>query len=287
MHARLLLLSLLLTTSRSAAAQFGDLAPEAALNWQLGGVKAEVGVVFAIDPSYLSGRLPRGFRVSTLARLASRGDTTVRAILSARPELAQYVITVLAVARMDTLHIEGDSSPAQATQTALWWVPAQLTDTTSPLPDVRAKRGEQWVELAFWSAEPHFARRLGEVMPATAPAAINMQWESSDSTWGVRLVIPSATIVGECKLRGASAAANYPLPQYSTVWNGDNVPGAFAVYTYYGHRSQACSGAWQASGNGTLARALRTGVVIDAANQTGWSARAAAYLPAHSRAHVR
>ena len=269
----------LLMGPRPAGAQFGDLAPDGALYWRLAGVRAEAGVVFAMDPAHLAGRLPEGFRVFTLGRRAARGDTAVQAIIAARPELADYVITMLAVARLDSLDVEGDASPPQPSLTALWWVPAQLIDTNSALPDSRARRGEQQVELAFWSAEDDFARRLHAVMPSAAAAAISMQWSGGDSTWRLRLVVPDATVVGECRLTGPAVPSDGPLPQFSTVWSGSSVPGAFVVYTYYGHRTQECSGAWRATGTGALARALQTGVVLWTNNQTGWRAHAAAYGP--------
>lgn len=273
-----ILLVLLLCPS-PARGQFGELAPDAALYWHLDGVRAEAAAVFAMDPSHLAGRLPRGFQVFTLGGRAARGDTTAHAILAARPELTDYVITVLAVARLDSMRVEGVATAGRESLLAFWWVPVQLIDTTSALPDPRAKRGEQMVELAFWSAEEQFARRLQAVMPSTAAAPVNMEWRAGDSTWRIRLVLPDATIVADCRLRDPAVASDYPLPQYSTVWSGDSVPGPFVVYTYYGHLSQWCSGAWRATGNGALARAIQTGVMLWTHNQTGWRARAAAYAP--------
>ena len=262
-----------------ASAQFGDLAPGAAIYWRLAGVRAEAGVAFAMDPAHLAGRLPSGLRVATLGARAARGDSSARAMIGARPDLANYVITVLAISRVDSLQIEGDAAPAQKNLAALWWVPAQVIDTSSAPPDDRARRGEQQVELAFWSTGKDFMRRLHTFMPSAAPAEISMQWNDGDSTWTIRLVVPGATVLGTCRLHSPAIPANYPLPQYSTVWSSGSKPRAFVVYTYYGHQTQPCSGAWHATGSGAIARALHTGVVLGAVNQTGWRARAGAYLP--------
>jgi len=269
----------LLVSSARARAQFGDLAPHAALYWRLGGVQAEAGVTFAMDPAFLAGRVPRGFRAFTLGRLAASGDSAARATLAAHPAFANYAVAVLFVARLDSATVEGETGSERPGVIAGWWIPVRPIDTTAALPDPRARAGEQLVELGSWSADARFSRRLGAVVPSAAPASLTMTLDPADSTWRIRLAVPGATVVGSCRPRGAPLPVRYPLPQYSTAWTAGSAPGAFVVYTYYGHRTQPCSGAWHATGDAPLARALRTGAILGTADQSGWRARAAAYAP--------
>ena len=268
----------LLISAAPAYAQLGDLAPGGDMHWRLAGVQAEVGVTFAMDPTFLAGRLPRGFRASTLGGMAAHGDSAARVVLAARADVGNHVLASLFVARLDSTVVEGEAAPARPNTIAVWWVPVEVIDTTRALPDPRARAGAQLVELGLWSADPRFGRRLGAVMPAATHAPL-IATRDAGGTWRIRLALPAATIVGSCRPVGTPTPARYSLPQFSTVWAADSVPGAFVVYTYYGHRMQPCTGPWHASGDGALARALRSGVILGAEVLSGWRARAAAYSP--------
>jgi hypothetical protein len=262
----------------TAHAQLGDLSPGGAMTWSLAGIRAEVGVSFVMAPSFAARRVPRGFQSFTLSDLAAGGDTTARRVLAARPNFADYVLAVLGAVRLDSLSVEGESGAARAASLAFWWVPVRPVDSTAALPDTRARRGPQVVELGLWTGDPPFSERLAGVVPWAVTAPVTVTWDGAGG-WRVRLTIPDANIIGACRLIGNPTAVQYPLPAYSTVWAADSVIGPLYVFTYYGHQSQPCTGSWQATGEAPLARALRTGAILRSTNEIGWRARASAYRP--------
>lgn len=259
-----------------ANAQFGELAPGAAMGWSMAGVRMEAGVVFAMDPAFVAGRLPRGFQPFTLSEVAAGGDSAARATLAKHPSFAGHVIATLGVARLDSLAVEGDSTEVRPLTAAFWWVPVRPADTTKASRDPRARSGAQFVELGFWPADPRLGERLHALMPTAAPAPVRVTWDGAGS-WRIRIPIPDGMIFGRCRPLGSPKPASYPLPQFATVWAADSVPGPLAVFTYYGHQMQPCEGAWRARGEAPLARALRTGAILSVGNQIGWRARAAIY----------
>ncbi len=265
-----------LAPSTAARAQFGDLAPGAAISWSLSGVRMEAGVTFIMDPAFVEGRLPRGLQPFTLREMAASGDSAARATLATYPSFATHVVATLAVARLDSMAGEGESTGARPLTVAFWWVPVRPADTAAASPDPRARSGSQLVELGLWTADTRLGEQLGAVMPTVATAPLTVTWDGAGS-WRVRLRLPDGAIVGQCGPVGAPKPIQYPLPQFSTVWAADSLPGPFAVFTYYGHQEQPCAGAWRATGEAPVARALRTGAILRVGNQIGWRARAAAY----------
>jgi hypothetical protein len=278
-HPRLTAVVAALLGATSAGAQYGELAPGGAMSWSLAGVSAEVAVTFAMTPTFVEGRLPRGFQPFTLGEVAASGDSAARAALAAHPNFARHVVATLAVARLDSMIVAEDTIPARPLSVAFWWVPVRLTDSSAALPDARARPGGQLVELGLWSGDARFGKRLGAVMPTAVAAPLMVTWDGAGS-WRIRLRTPEGDfIVGRCRPLGTPTAMQYRLPQYSTVWAADSVPRSFAVFTYYGHHAQPCRGSWRATGEGALARALRTGAILRTENQTAWRARAAVYTP--------
>jgi hypothetical protein len=265
-----------LSAATPARAQFGELAPGAALSWSLAGVHMEAGVTFVMDPSFVAGRLPRGFQPYTLREVAAGGDSAARATLAGHPDFGDHVIATLGVARLDSLAVEGEPTGVRPLTVAFWWVPVRPADTTASPPDARARSGSQLVELGFWAADPHLGQRLHSLMPTAASAPVTVTWDGAGS-WRIRIPIPDGMIVGRCRPVGSPTPASYKPPQFSTVWGADSVPGPLAVFTFYGHLLQPCEGSWRATGEAPLARALRTGAILSVGNQIGWRARAAAY----------
>jgi hypothetical protein len=259
-----------------AHAQFGDLPPGGALSWSLAGVRAEVGVNFVMAPTYAARRIPRGFQSYTLRELATGGDSAARRVLASHPDFASHVLAVLGVVRLDSLSVEGEPTGARPLTLAFWWVPVRPVDTSAALPDARARKGPQVVELGLWTADPPFTKRLTGAVPWAVSAPMTVTWDGAGG-WRVRLTLPDANIMGACHLVGSSTPVQYPLPAYSTVWGADSVAGSLYVFTYFGHQSQPCRGSWRASGEAPLAKALRTGAILRSSNEIGWSARAAAY----------
>lgn len=270
-----------LAVTPAAGAQYGDLAPGAAMSWSLSGVHAEVGVRFAMDPAFVARRLPAGFRAYTLGGLARSGDSVATSILAARPALASHVLAVLAFARLDSTIVEGDTTPARPLTLAFWWVFAGPVDPAGALPDPRARAGQHNIQLGLWSADPRFGERLGAVIPTTVAAPVTVTADGTGG-WRLRLTTAEVRIVGSCHPVEAPVALQFSLPAFSTVWAADTVAGSFTVFTYYGNRVQPCRASWQANGDGPLARALRTGVILGTDNQTGWRAKAAAYAARRS-----
>jgi hypothetical protein len=261
-----------------ALAQFGDLAAGSTMRWRLAGAEAEMGITFAMDPAFLSRCLPRGFRAITVGAAAAQGDSAARSVLATHPDFASHVVAMLAISRLDSTVVEGGTAPSRPDAIAVWWVPVQAIDSAAPLPDGRARIGGQLVELGFWNTNPGLSRRLSALMPTAATAPLTVARDAGGA-WQVRLVIPGGTIAGSCHPIGAPRPAGYSLPQFSTVWAADTVTRAFVVYTYYGHRTQPCTGEWHATGGAALARALRTSAILSVEDQSGWRARAAVYAP--------
>jgi hypothetical protein len=274
---RSLALSLaMLTSSAPARAQFGPLAP-GALQWTLDGVEAEIGVTFAMNPRFLAGRVPRGLTPLTVGALAKGDDSASRALLARHPDRANYIIAIFSAAAIDSIVVAGSAAPVRPSGSALWWIPAVPRDSAAML-DPRVPRGDQLIELAFWSADADFARRLHGVMPSAAVATVRLA-AVPVGAWHIRFEDSGTSLTGTCQPKGLPRPASYSLPQYSTVWSAGPAPGAFVVYTYYGHRVRECEGSWNATGSSRFARAFRDGTILRVDEQTGWRARAAAYAP--------
>lgn len=197
---RLLACSLALMASSSrACAQFGALAP-GALQWTLDGVEGEIGVTFVMNPGFLTGRVPRGLSPLTLATLAKGDDSAARALLSKHPERANYVIAIFSAAAIDSLVVEGSAGPVRSSGSALWWIAAVPHDSAAIL-DRRVPRGDQVIELAMWSADAGFARRLHGVMASAAFATVRVT-ESADSAWRLGLEDSGTSLAGTCRPKG-------------------------------------------------------------------------------------
>jgi len=275
LQACLLLLSAVLVVPHSVRAQNGESAPSASLQFSLVATDAEVVVNFAMDSSYVAGRLPRGVKPFTMRDMAARGDSTIGILLGLRPDYASRVFASFSVAKIDSTAV-GKAGTGKANVIAYWWVPVEVVDPSVVPAGSAAANGEAVVELAFWSNDEELARQLGTVMPNVSKAAVRMR-NGPSGTWRGEFNGSGSRIVASCRLVGEAEPMPYDPPAYVTVWAGGSEPGARAVYTYTGHRSQPCVLNVDVDGEGPLARALRGAVMFGGTNLSGWRAHAAAY----------
>lgn len=264
---------MILGLGTQACAQAGDFAPGAIVQWSLAGVRAEIGILLVIPPDLVAGRLPAGFTPRTLRALTE--FPPARTLLRKHPGYADYVLSVFAFGRLDSLSVDGALPHPESY--AYWTVVGRGGDSARAI-DPRG-RGEAEVELGQWTSDTVLAERLRVVTPEVGVAPFAAV-RAPDGSWRIRLSTPDATVRVTCRPLGAPRAMG-PLDQVTmgTHWvspNGDTR--ALLVFASNGSREQRCGGAsWSAIGSGPLAQALRRGAVIQIEDQTGWRANAAAY----------
>jgi hypothetical protein len=259
--------------SQPLAAQFGELPPNHVNRLALEGVRGEVVFYVLTDSTALVTYVPAGLQLVTLQRIASR-DTVTAQFLSSRPYLKTAVPGTLLFASLDSLTI--DAKAPTPWLLAAWWVPLRSSESV----DARA-RGETWLQVAAWASDTAVVRLLRPQWPELRSAAVSFE-RIENGEWSVALALPDGRILGRCRPSGDRNPGNYPLPQYSTVWNTGPQPVSFTLYTYYGHQNQECVGELSAEGSGVLVTAVMRSPRelvpwMKPSLQDGWHARAGLY----------
>ena len=247
-------LLLLLLAFASAAApplcgQLGPLPAGAVATESVRGVHGELGFPVLVDPDALTGLVPEGIR---LLRAGSFGLPDSILPASAADFVPSFFVVLLA----DTIELDG--SPirrprSDAGSMAFWWL---YTEDVAPVRDERARGITQALQLGIWFNDSVATASYAAKGIAAAPAVI--EGGRVGNEWTFSFAIPGSEVRGQCRLLGEPLPLTYSLPAYSTVWHSGPVPSLFSVFTFAGHRSQACEVIeFDASGVGTLARAIR------------------------------
>ena len=245
---------------------------------ELAGVRGEIALFLLVDSALVAGRIPPEVEVPRLRRLAAT-DSTAADYLAAHPDRGSWVWTMLAFASLDSVS-EDKRVPHPPVNDAFWWM------WSRPVPELDARAlGTDWaIELAWWVDDPERARYLQGLGSSVQHGRVLVE-QADDGLWRLGLEGAGLRVRATCRLEGERAPDAYPLPAYTTVWEGGADLDFFTVFTYAGHHSQPCSADWSSDGQHPLARALRAVTPEEMAEfpgsapvvQDGWRARAAFY----------
>lgn len=250
------------------------LAPGASAEWSFADVRAELGLVFLIPPALVADELPSDFRAQTLRTLAAE-DPLGHDALVAHPAMADYLVSVVTISRIGSARF--GTQHARPMTFAYWSVLSRSGDSARSL-DPRARSGRE-IEIGQWSSDTTFTRLLRSVWPVVRSGTPTAR-QAPDGTWYMGLMTPDATLEISCRPSGPVSPYGTPdAVSYGTHWApGRRQARAFIVVAAINVGMQACdAAAWHATGSGALARAVREGLVLLAANFTGWRAHLAAY----------
>jgi hypothetical protein len=266
------LLIVLSFASRPVTAQLGELPPGYSSRQDIGGVRVEIVLILLVDSAVAAAHVPTGLTLLTLQQIAINDTATAR-FLASRPHLTAAVPSVLLFSAVDSLTID-DRAP-MANTAAAWWLQARSIQHI----DERA-RGRNWVEVAFWTPDPTFVRLLRPYWPRVREAPVTIT--RVDGDWWLALSLPDGTIRGRCTPTGPRLPADYPLPDYSTVWSAGSEPTAFTIYTGFGHHTRDCIDEWTAEGTNSLVGAVNATLKdpppwMATVMEDGWRARAGVY----------
>jgi hypothetical protein len=255
--------------------QLGSLPSSAITRIEISGVRVEIGVRHLIELTSTTGLIPGGLRPIRAESLDVTADWP--SALEQHPE-ARFAIASFAFVVADTIVVDGTTMAGAGggpATWAFWWI---LIDQPEEALDPRALGEQLAVQVGSWYSDPAVVEKLKRLGVAAALGAITVRttargWDFSFEAKGIR-------IRGSCDLQGQRRPMEYPLPAFSTVWHAGAEPTLFAVYTYQGHRGQACTPSLSATGDHLLAASLARAAnlrTITGITWTGWEARAGIY----------
>jgi hypothetical protein len=262
------------TAQQALDNNFGKLPPNQISTWGLSGVRTEIALQYLIDPSLVKDKLPQGFSPFTANDVAQHDSDTAK-WLETHPLYRGYLFGTLIFTSLDSLVIDDSKvnrhGPANY---ASWWV---FGKATSPLD--KAALGEVGVQLAAWYPDTGVDRRKLVSDPTIEFAKVEVA-NTRPGEWLVHLKIKGGEITGDCREEGERTEMKYPVPAYSTIFEGAPDPSRYTIYTYYGHYERHMHADWQFTGNHLLARSLSAMKIIYPFHTTmedSWRARAGLY----------
>jgi len=216
-----------------ADTQVPQLPEGARTHWAIEGPEEIVSWVL-FDPAAVEHLLPARLRFITVEELAAAGIGWAADHLSKRPSRAQWGVSFLEIARMDSFTIDGDA-PVWPPDGAigLWFA------RVAPAHDsIDLGAGQPYLALEFWLPDSSYVATIREKGHHATYGNVVLS-RSEDGKWRGTITMDGLSVVGECAptgpiTGGGSAGMQSIFPPASSLTRVVRI-------VFAGHRIQGCS----------------------------------------------